>query len=178
MITSPEGTNYALTKSSEGDILASMMVTHHKHRNDEKLERFELKNESDGTQRIMDLIPIMMDLFNGENVFIIDELDRSLHPNLTYDFIDLFLEKTKGISSQLIVTTHESRLLSQKLVRKDEIWFAWKDSGGTSSIYSLEEFKVRFDKDIRNDYLLGRFKGVPKFGNRNRLTALNQIDNG
>ncbi len=101
-----------------------------------------------------------MDLFKGNNVFIIDEIDRSLHPNLTYDLIDLFLAKSKGINSQLIVTTHESSLLSQRLVRKDEIWFVVKDDSGASTLYSLEEFKVRFDKEIRKDYLLGRFKAV------------------
>jgi AAA15 family ATPase/GTPase len=178
ILNSPEGVNYALSKNGKGDLLANKMITLHKQRNNKKIERFELKSESDGTQRIMDLIPIMMDLFKGDNVFIIDELDRSLHPNLTYDFIDLFLEKTKGIPSQLIVTTHESRLLSQKLVRKDEIWFAWKDDKETSSMYSLEEFNIRFDKEIRNDYLLGRFKGVPKFGNRNRITVLKSSNNG
>ena len=178
IVSTTEGISYAFYKNKDGDLLASKMITLHKHRNNDKVERFELQNESDGTNRIIDLIPIMMDLYKDNNVFIIDELDRSLHPNLTYDFIDLFLEKTMGIASQLIVTTHESRLLNQKLVRKDEVWFAWKDKNETSTLYSLQEFKIRFDKEIRDNYLLGRFKAIPKFGNRNRLILQNITNNG
>jgi AAA15 family ATPase/GTPase len=63
-------------------------------------------------------------------------------------------------------------LLNQKIIRKDEIWFVVKDKFGASSFYSLEEFKMRFDKEIRKDYLLGRFKAIPVFGSRNKLSVL------
>ena len=86
--------------------------------------------------------------------------------------IDLFLEKSKNINSQLILASHESSLLTQKLLRKDEVWFVVKDSDGSSKLYSLQEYNVRFDKQIRKDYLLGRFKAIPKIGNRNSLTVL------
>lgn len=64
-------------------------------------------------------------------------------------------------------------MLTQKLLRKDEIWFVVKNKFGASQLHSLEEYNVRFDKEIRKDYLLGRFKAIPKIGNRNNLTVLN-----
>ena len=64
-------------------------------------------------------------------MFIIDELDRCLHPQLTVKFIQLFLEKAKELNNQLIVTTHESRLLDFEILRRDEIWFVNKEKGSS-----------------------------------------------
>lgn len=172
-ITSPEKKiTYAISKDKSGNLKVFKMMTVHSVLNSNKPVFFEVADESDGTQRIMDFIPVMLDLIKDGNVFIIDEIDRSLHPNLTFDFIDLFLNKSQGVNSQLIVTTHESGILNQKLIRKDEIWFVVKDNQNASSFYSLEEFKIRFDKEIRKDYLLGRYKAVPIFGSRNKLSVL------
>jgi AAA15 family ATPase/GTPase len=165
--------SYAIKRDETKNLRVFKMMTKHVVKDGVGVELFEVSEESDGTQRIMDFIPAIMDLFRGGNVIVIDEIDRSLHPNLTYDLIDLFLTRSRGVKSQLIVTTHESSLLSQRLVRKDEIWFVVKNDAGASSLYSLDEFKVRFDKEIRKDYLLGRFKAVPVFGSRNHLTVLN-----
>jgi len=101
-------------------------------------------------------------------------MERSLHPNLIYDLLDLFLSKSKGINSQLILASHESSLLTQKLLRKDEIWFVVKDNYGASTLHSLEQYNVRFHKEIRKDYLLGRFKATARLGNRNTLTVINK----
>lgn len=172
-ITSPsKNITYALTKNKAAELKVFKMMTSHDVKGSSKPEFFEMNDESDGSQRIIDFIPVMMDLMKSDNVFIIDEIDRSLHPNLTCDFVDLFLSKSENVNSQLIVTTHESSLLNQKIVRKDEIWFVLKDKFGASSFYSLEEFKIRFDKEIRKDYLLGRYKAIPVFGSRNKLSVL------
>ena len=64
---------------------------------------------------------------------------------------------------QLIVTTHESRLMDFELLRRDEIWFVNKRNTGESDIYSLEEYNERFDKKIDKAYLEGRYGGVPIF---------------
>ena len=135
-------------------------------------ELFDLKDESDGTRRIMDLIPLIIDFFKGGNVFVIDEIERSLHPNLVKDLFDFILNKCDDVNSQIIVTSHEATLLTQKLLRKDEVWFAVKDKYGATNLHSLEDYNIRFDKEIMKDYLLGRYKGVPKLGNRSNLTIL------
>jgi AAA15 family ATPase/GTPase len=156
----------------DDDIVIHRFMTRHKVKGRDKEELFDAGDESDGTSRIMDFIPLIMDLLKGDNVFVVDEMERSLHPNLMYDLIDLFISRAKDVNSQLIAATHESSLLTQKLLRKDEIWFVVKDKDGASKLHSLEEYDVRFDKEIRKDYLLGRYKGVPRIGNRNKLTIL------
>ena len=90
-------------------------------------------------------------------------MDRCLHPSLSYKFIKTFLQKAEKSNIQLIVTTHESRLMDFNLLRRDEIWFVNKKSSGESDIYSLEEYNERFDKKIDKAYLEGRYGGVPIF---------------
>lgn len=122
---------------------------------------FELSEESDGTVRILDLLEVL--LSKGEKVYVIDELDRCLHPSLTYKFVETFLRLSIQKNIQLIVTTHESRLLDFDLLRRDEVWFVDKRKDGESDIYSLEEYNTRFDQKIDKAYLEGRYGGVPIF---------------
>ena len=122
---------------------------------------FSLDEESDGTIRLLDLLEVL--LSNKDKTYVIDELDRCLHPSLSYKFIKTFLQKAEKSNIQLIVTTHESRLMDFNLLRRDEIWFVNKKSSGESDIYSLEEYNERFDKKIDKAYLEGRYGGVPIF---------------
>jgi len=128
----------------------------------------ELSQESDGTQRLLQLIPALHHLRTSSAVYFIDEIDRSLHPMLVRAFLESFL-KSGGGQGQIIVTTHESSLLDQDLLRRDEIWFAEKDYSGATKLYSLIDFKVRNDLEIRKHYLQGRFGAVPFLGSIDRL---------
>lgn len=130
-----------------------------RHQNDNF--SFDFSEESDGTVRLFDLIEML--LSNKEKTYIIDELDRCMHPNLSYKFVEAFFTYLEKKNTQLIVTTHESRLLDFDLLRRDEIWFIDKNNKGESTIYSLEEYNERFDKKIDKAYLDGRYGGVPIF---------------
>jgi AAA15 family ATPase/GTPase len=122
----------------------------------------DLTEESDGTRRLLNLIPRSTTLF-------IDEVDRSLHPMLVWKFLEFFLRWCAGCRGQIIVTTHESNLLDLDLLRRDEIWFAEKDQTAAMRLYSMADFKVRKDHEIRKHYLQGRFGAVPFLGNMDRL---------
>lgn len=123
---------------------------------------FEFKDESDGTRRLFDLIPLIKN-FNENVTVVIDEFDRSLHPKLTKKFFELFFSYLGDSKTQLIVTTHESTLLDLDLIRRDEIHFVEKDESGASKIFSLNQFKIRYDKKIEKAYLLGRYGAIPIF---------------
>lgn len=127
----------------------------------EKDVLFRLSEESDGTIRVLDLLEILLSEEN--KTYVIDELDRCLHPSLSYKFVETFLQFAKEKNIQLIVTTHESRLMDFDLLRRDEIWFVNKKNNGESDIYSLEEYNARFDQKIDKAYLEGRYGGVPIF---------------
>jgi ABC-type transport system involved in cytochrome c biogenesis ATPase subunit len=136
-----------------------------------KVVRLELADESDGTRRLLNLVPALHHLRTKGAVYFIDEIDRSLHPILVKEFLEFFLKSHDGGPGQIIVTTHESNLLDQELLRRDEIWFAEKDQTGATRLYSLLDFKVRNDLEIRKHYLQGRFGAVPFLGNMDNLLA-------
>lgn len=163
VISSSKHERYLIYRAQKEELMALELICEHNMKDAIQKINFELHEESDGTRRIIDLLPALSDLLASDRVFIIDEIDRSLHPNLTRKFLDLFLNSTGKQFSQLIVTTHEASLLDLKLLRKDEIWFVENKQPEGSRLYSLEEFKPRFDKDIRRGYLLGRFGAIPCF---------------
>lgn len=171
-LSNPEDDKYyVITKNNSNQLDAKILKTVHKVSNGTS-ELFDLMEESDGTRRIIDLIPLIIDFYKGNNVIIIDEIERSLHPNLVKDLFDFIFNQCNDINSQIIAASHESTLLTQKIFRKDEIWFAVKNKQGATSLHSLEDYNIRFDKEIMKNYLIGRFKGVPKLGNRETLSIL------
>lgn len=133
---------------------------------------FDLEEESDGTRRLIDFIPFLHSIINKDKTYIIDEIERSIHPLLIKELVKKFADNpyTKG---QLIFTTHESNLLDQSIFRQDEIWFAEKDQEGATDLYSLSDFKEHKTIDIQKGYLNGRYGSIPFLGD---LKALNWED--
>lgn len=143
-----------------GDIYAEKIMLNHGNPND----LFELSDESDGTKRLFDLLPLYESGQKGK-IIIVDELDRSFHSKLTEEYIKRFFQITKGKNCQLICTTHDLNLMDLKILRQDEIWFIEREQDHSSRIYSLSDFKQRFDKNILNEYLIGRYGALPCFQN-------------
>lgn len=149
---------YSLKKDEDGNIITIKMMQNHGNLQ----ELFEYSDESDGTQRLFDLIPLFYEHHNDSVIFI-DEIDRSLHTNLTRKFLELFYSLTKNADCQIIATTHDSNLLDLDLVRQDEIWFVKRLEDHSSKMYSLNRYKERYDKKIDKEYLLGRYDAIPVF---------------
>lgn len=123
---------------------------------------FSLEEESDGTIRLLDLIEVLLSK-DQERIYIIDEINRRFHPLLTYKFVEEYLKLASTRNIQLIVTTHESKLMDFDLLRKDEIGFIDKDEYGRSTIFSLDTFSERFDKKVCKAYFEGNYGAIPKF---------------
>ncbi|MDV6167631.1 ATP-binding protein [Flavobacterium sp. DG1-102-2] len=138
-----------------------------KHYNSDSLYDFD--EESDGTNRLFELSPAFDQLiFEGDVVYIIDELERSMHPLLAKELLRMYsLADTKN--SQLIFTTHESHLLDNDLLRRDEIWFTEKKEDGSTEFYPLSNFNPRGDKVLERGYLEGRYGGIPYLGDFSKL---------
>lgn len=125
---------------------------------------FGFSEESDGTRRLFDLIDMLL-TDRPDTIFVVDELERSLHPKLTERFLKLFMEAHEGIRMQLVFTTHEDTIMDQSLFRRDEIWFVERSADNSSNIYSLDRFKERYDKKLSKAYLEGRYGAIPVFQN-------------
>lgn len=119
--------------------------------------------ESRGTLKLLDFAIPFETLFTKGGIFVLDEFDAAIHPELIKGIIALFNDPTVNIKgAQLVFTTHNPIYLSNKIFRRDQIKFVEKDKDTfESTIYSLADFG---STDVRNDqnYLLNYFKG--KYG--------------
>ena len=159
-----DGKQYLIYKNETSELKLIQLITQHRHANG-KLTDFSIEEESEGTQRLIHLIPAFFMLKEeAEKVIFIDELNRRLHPLLSRLFVKTVIECINR-DNQLVFTTHDTNLLDLELLRRDEIWFVEKDRQGSSSLYSLAEFKTRPDLKIEKGYLNGRFGAIPFFGN-------------
>ena len=121
-------------------------------------------NESEGTQKITELLGVIFITLWAGSLLVIDELDAKLHPLLTRAIIQLFTNpKINQHGAQLVFTTHDTNQLHLDYVRRDEIWFAEKSPVEATELYSHIEFKD-FDPsmDITEQYVNGRYGAIPR----------------
>lgn len=144
-----------------------------KHSLGGKEYKIPMREESDGTRRLLALAPLLMAGKEEPRVFVVDELDRSLHPLLCWEFLRLFADTMPGAQRQLVVTTHEAHLLHQDLLRRDEYWFMEKDETQQSRLYPLSDYRnIRNDLQLEKGYLNGRFGALPIIGRMDDIEAL------
>jgi hypothetical protein len=148
-----------LTPGQDGVVRTMELKAVH-HLENGKVGMLDFGEESDGTKRLLNLLPALYDLLKHDRVCIIDEIDRSMHAILTRSVLRIFLSSIG--SGQLILTTHESSLLDADIFRRDEIWFAEKDTKGMTRLYSLNDYKKRTQATIRDYYLEGRYGATPQ----------------
>jgi AAA15 family ATPase/GTPase len=122
-------------------------------------KEMKISAQSDGTVRLLTLIPALYDAMHEQKTIFIDEIDNSIHPNLMFELFRFYANNNGN--GQLIFTTHTTKLLNQQeLVRPDEVWLTEKSEGNTR-MYSLNDFKLHNTLNIENGYLDGRYGAVP-----------------
>lgn|SRR5574344_286454 len=159
--SSTESTIYFIETNENGVTTFYKQSAIHKMNNEEEVP-FEMSEESDGSIRLLDFIPMLIDLRLNESVYLVDEIDRSMHPMLSQKLLEYYFEHLSSErDTQLIFSTHESNLLNLDLIRADEVWFVEKGNDGASHLTSLAEYKPR--EDVRKGYLQGRYGAIPFF---------------
>ena len=122
--------------------------------------------DSTGTKKIVAVASYIIEALTNGKILVIDELDSSLHFKLTRALVSLFNNEIND-KAQLIFTAHDVTLLDcKKLFRKDQIWFASKDSDG-EYLYSLSDFNyadsgVRSESDLFEKYNSGVLGAIPE----------------
>ena len=131
----------------------------------------KLQEESLGTQLLFFYGPLLKDAFEKGKTLILDEIDKSMHPSLVKFILNLFRDPDIiKAGAQLIVTTHETGILTLDMFRRDQIYFTEKDSmTGVTDLYSLDEFSVRKTENIEKGYLMGRYGAIPFLQNEEVL---------
>ena len=124
-----------------------------------------LANESNGTIKTVNII---FDILTSkeESVCLADDFDAHLHPKLLRAIVELFASKDNK-SRQLIFNSHDITNMSNKLFRRDEIWFAYRDEDYStqyvplSNIVNYKGEMIRKDAVYGKQYLEGRFGADP-----------------
>ncbi|MGA2654563.1 MAG: ATP-binding protein [Gammaproteobacteria bacterium] len=125
----------------------------------------ELQYQSMGTRRLFAYAGDWINALDNGKILIIDELDSGLHPLMVRFLIELICNpKTNHKNAQLIFTTHDTSLLDNELLRRDQIWFVEKDKMNSTQLYSLLEFSPRKNEAIGKGYLQGRYGALPYIG--------------
>jgi uncharacterized protein len=138
------------------------IVTQHKTALGEDIP-LPIELESMGTQKLLYAGSYIAFTLEKGGIILIDELDKSLHPHLTKTLIKLFHNpKTNPKGAQLLFASHDATLLSGDLFRRDQIWFAEKETNGSSYYYALSDLKdVRAGVPFEKYYLKGAFGATP-----------------
>ena len=125
--------------------------------------------ESEGTKRFLTYAGPIIERLQSGGVLVIDEFDARLHPTLTRRIVELFNSKEHNPkNAQLIFVTHDINLLDSSLLRRDQIYFAEKNSAGETSLYSLINVGgVRNDASYEKDYMKGKYGALPYLRNFN-----------
>ena len=126
-------------------------------------------DESNGTQRFFGIVGAVLDALERGSLLVVDELDCSMHPQLTYKLVEMFQSaEANSKGAQLVFATHDTNLMTPALFRRDEIWLTEKGAGGGTELFSLSDIeskkRPRKEEPFEKHYLAGRYGGVPSFG--------------
>ena len=180
-----ENTRNKLIKQLSGKKSFTVFIKHKLYDSTGKEKRTVLlwkleERESAGTNKAFHLSgPILWALING-GVLIIDEIEAKMHPIMTMETINLFLNKESNPNkAQLVFATHDTNLLSYSKLRRDQIYFSEKNNWESTEIYSLSDFiyvdnknspkKERPDTDKEKRYFEGRYGAIPVLTNFHSL---------
>lgn len=123
---------------------------------------FNFFDESFGTQQFFALSGVIINAIKEGKTVFIDELDSSLHTYLSKYIIKYFVSKKYNPNNaRLVFTTHDTNLLSRKILRRDQILFIDKNKYGESEMYTLAQLGERKDRDYEERYLEGRYGAIP-----------------
>src|SRR5690606_9061949 len=122
-----------------------------------------LHDQSAGTRSWIGLVSAALEAITGGGLMVVDEIDASLHPHLTARLIKLFRDpEANSTGAQLLFTTHDTTLLDEEILDRDEVWFVEKDpDSGASRLYPLTDFHPRKHEDREGRYLAGSYGAVP-----------------
>ena len=138
------------------------------HQVNGKNYHLSIEDESDGTCKILSILPAVITTLGMGGVLLVDELDSKLHPQLLRFLIKLYADpEVNSFHSQLIFTCHDLSIMKNDIFRRDEIWFAARDEKSASQIWSLYEIRDEKGAPVKNtaaydkQYLEGRYGADP-----------------
>ncbi len=157
----PQNIKEEIAKDLKGKKLTRLLFMHPSSDNGEDVA-LDFHEESAGTRKLFELAGPWLDVLDKGRVFFVDELDTSLHPHLVRFLLKLLHNpETNRRNAQLVFATHDTTVLDQSLMRRDQVWFVEKDSENATRLYALSDYKPRKGEALQKGYLYGRYGALP-----------------
>jgi len=122
----------------------------------------DFEDESAGTRKLFTLAGPWLDVLENGLILFVDELDTSLHPLIVRFLLGLLHNsRINPYNAQLVFTTHDTTILDQAFMRRDQVWFVEKDPENTTRLYPLSDYKPRKGEALQRGYLHGRYGALP-----------------
>ena len=124
-----------------------------------------LRWQSKGTIKYIRILDALYDMITSPHVYFLDELGEDLHNDLLFYYLNVFIFNSD--TSQLIITSQETTLLSQDLINENRgvVWFVEKNKETASSEYSRgDSFGLHKNLSLYNSYRIGRLGAKPELG--------------
>ena len=121
-----------------------------------------MQEESSGTLHYIETFIYLFKVLQNGGLFIADELEQSLHPDLTGRIINRFMNKDKNPNNaQLLFTTHNPWFLQD--LTKTQIFITEKNDAAQTETTRLDEIAgVRNDENYFMKYIAGEYDWRPK----------------
>lgn len=152
-----------LSRSGQDSLAAYRTLFAHEVRGRKRPRYFDLRDESEGTQRLFALAGPWLDLLDKDLVVFADELDRSLHPLLVASLIGRINSgdlDDRVRRAQLVATLHDTHALRDALGR-GQVWFTEKDKHEAATLTPLSDYQPRKHEALERRYLNGAYGGTP-----------------
>lgn len=123
-----------------------------------KLVDVNFEQESTGTIRLLQILPLLVSSVEGDTV-IIDEMDTGIHDLLIDTVLENLYDSIKG---QFIITTHNTMLLESDYA-KNSVYIFNVDQDANKVLLPLSSFEDRVhpNLNLRKRYLKGLYGGIP-----------------
>lgn len=115
--------------------------------------------ESEGNITLVQVLPQILQAMKNNCMLIIDEFSSAFHNLLEEKLIKYFMQNSKY--SQIFIVSHSTNLLSNTLLRPDQIYTVDYINGKGSIIGRVSDNKPREAQNIEKMYLSGVFNGLP-----------------
>lgn len=154
----------ATGKASVSDMVmdAEVRVAFFQHSVSGKVANFNFSDESSGTQRLFAFAGIILAVLDQGMTLVIDEIETSMHPLLVGHILKLFFSSDSNpLGAQIIFSTHNTTLLNNEVLRRDQIWFTEKAPDQATRLFPLSDFSPRMREAFAKGYLDGRYGAIP-----------------
>ncbi|ASR49099.1 AAA family ATPase [Paenibacillus kribbensis] len=121
--------------------------------------------ESLGNQKLLRLLPAFFHVVKHGGMLIVDEFSSGLHNFLEELLVRYFMENS--LNAQLFLVSHSTNLLSNSLLRPDQIYAVDFTGLQGSTIKRFSSEQPRVAQNLEKMYTSGVFGGVPHYRDEN-----------